>query len=444
MPTAVCLWGENPRTVLNCLILGAVSIVLAGCPRAAKLPDCLVGLKGNAGGHPVKIVHKKGGQQVLIGIDGSGSMLGFAQAGNQSVWPRVLQSISQGILINDLQPITYRIGAGVAEGPIAASITQSVDPCFFKGCAGFRQVESSLQTLWTIQSVSNQPPLRLLVSDLEVNQNDITSLLRAIQSDLDKGASVGILGLKAPFTGNVFDANAKIIHKGNVNRPLYILATGPNGQLRSVLGEIKKTLAMRGITGTEMSIIDSSESMKTIKAQWVAGVPATAARPVQRINIDGTIYRRAGNPDYQFIRLSPNATGLLVATAKKVSKGSGRPDFGIADLEYLSITGEKTQQPQGISINHIQVSGANIIVELDVDQSAVTGAYRIVIGPGNIPDQWWIDWDRPHAEKMNAGQKTEGFLNLMNTLSKEIARSSNSPPAAAMCIALDNQIKSQS
>jgi hypothetical protein len=42
------------------------------------------------------------GQQVLIGIDGSGSMLGYAQASDKNVWPRLLQSISQGILLKGL------------------------------------------------------------------------------------------------------------------------------------------------------------------------------------------------------------------------------------------------------------------------------------------------------------------------------------------------------
>jgi hypothetical protein len=75
---------------------------------------------------------------------------------------------------------------------------------------------------------------------------------------------------------------------------------------------------------------------------------------------------------------------------------------------------------------------------LDVDQSAASGLYRIIIPAGSMPEQWWVDWDRPDGDTTNVGEKTQGLLLLMTTLSRQIAGSANSPPAAAMCIALQN------
>ena len=108
---------------LGWLITGTVSIALTGC--GAKLPDCFVGLKSGGAQNQAVATEKppRVGQQVLIGIDGSGSMLGFAQASNRNVWPRLLQSISQGVLLKGFQPVTYRIGAGDAEGPVGGSVT---------------------------------------------------------------------------------------------------------------------------------------------------------------------------------------------------------------------------------------------------------------------------------------------------------------------------------
>ena len=425
---------------LRWVVPGAAILVLTGC--GANLPDCDAGLKANTAQTTSGLAKKppQTGKQVLIGIDGSGSMLGYAQAINRNVWQRLLQSISQGILLKGLQPITYRIGAGVAEGPLKGSLTQATNPCFFKGCEGFRPVASSLETLWTIQGQGNVLPLRLLVSDLEVNQNDISSLLAGVQPDLAQGASAGILGIKAPFTGDVFGANGQVIQRGNVNRPLFILATGPREQVRSVLDEVKKTLSLKGITDTRISIIDPKNSRETKLAKWIGGIPANAATSGINIRLDGQTFSPAQNPDYQFIRLNSGATGLSVATAKTLSQGTERPDFGVAELERLPIDKGQPQAAEGMHVSNIQISGSNVKVAINVDQSAASGLYRVLIPAGRMPDEWWVSWDRAEGDKANLGDKTQGLLLLMTTLSREISSAANAPPATAMCIALQNRI----
>lgn len=412
--------------------------MLTGC--GAKLPDCTTGLDKNP--EPDKAAGTKKptqvGQQAYIGIDGSGSMLGYTQPSNGNVWPRLLQSINQGILLKGLQPVTYRIGAGAAEGPLKGSVTQATNPCFFKACDGYRPVASSLETLWTIQGEGNVLPLRLLVSDLEVNQSDISSLLAGIQPDLAMGATAGILGIKAPFTGDVFGANGQVIQRGNVKRPLFILATGPKGQVRSVLDEVKKTLSLRGITDTRISIIDRSNSLETKGAKWIGGEPAKAASPDAPIRLGGQTYSPSQNTGYQFIRLNPGAKGLSVATTKMFSQGTERPDFGIADLEKLPIAHGQPQAAEGMHVNSIQISGSNVRVGINVDQSATSGLYRVVIPAGSMPEEWWVGWDRAEGDKTNVGSKTQGLLLLMTTLSRQIAGEANAPPAAALCIALQN------
>jgi hypothetical protein len=430
---------------------GATLLLLTGCVTTPTLPECTTGVKKKAGqdtaaspktappagaGKPAVI--KKASQQVFIGIDGSGSMLGYAQASNRSVWPRLLQSISQAILLKGLQPITYRIGAGAAEGPLRGSVTQATNPCFFKGCDGYRPVESSLDTLWTIQRERDVPRLRLLVSDLEVNQDDVTSLLAGIQPDLAMGASAGILGIKAPFTGNVFGASGQVIQKGNVSRPLFILATGPKEQVRSVIDEIKKTLSLKGITDTRISIIDPKSSRETKLAKWIGGVPAKAASPEANIRLEDVTYSPLNNPDYQFIRLNSGATGLSVATTKTWSEGTERQNFGIANLEKLVIPEGQPQPADGMQVSSIQISGSNVRVGIDVDESAASGLYRVVIPAGSMPEEWWLSWDRAEEDKTNVGSKTQGLLLLMTTLSRQIAGAANAPPAAALCIALQN------
>ena len=432
-------WLGKANHILRCIIPSALTFALSGCGAQPKLPDCLSGLAGGDEPNATAATKKplKIGKQVLIGIDGSGSMLGYSQA-DESIWQRFLQSINQGTLRNGLQPVTYRIGGGVAEGPIGASVTQAADPCFFKGCSGFKPVASSLETLWIIERNEKILPLRLLVSDLEVNQSDITTMLGSIRGDLAKGASAGVLGIKAPFKGDIFSTDGQIIYKGSTKRPVFILATGPKEQVKSVLNEIRKTLASKGINDARISIIEPSSDVETMKAQWVSGVPTRTATTRRKIQIGGKNYNPAQNPEYQFIRLDPGFTGISVATTKKWTEGAKRPDFGIADLERLSITGRQILIAGGMQINSIQISGLNIKVGIDIDSSVESGLYRVVIPAGSLPEKWWLEWDRPEADKNKIGEKTEGFLPLMTGLSEEIAESANSPPAAVMCIALQN------
>jgi hypothetical protein len=281
-------------------------------------------------------------------------------------------------------------------------------------------------------------PLRLLVSDLEVNHSDISSLLAGIQPDLAKGAVAGILGVKASFTGDVFGANGQVIQRGNVNRPLFILVTGPKEQVKSVLAEIGKTLSLKGITDARISIVDPRNSQGTRFAKWIGGVPAKAASPATNVRLDGQTYSPAQNTRYQFIRLNPGATGISVATTKGLSQGAERPDFGIADLQKLPIKSGQPQAAEGMQLSSIQISGSNVKVGVNVDQSAASGLYRVVIPAGSMPEEWWVGWDRAEGDKENVGSKTQGLLLLMTTLSRQIAGAANAPPAAALCIALQN------
>lgn len=431
------VWAAKVRRALLSLSPFAV-IALTGCPITVgtpkKLPDCLTGLPTEA---PKPAPTNAKNHQALIGLDGSDSMLGFAEA-KQDVWRRFLQSINQGIASNGLKPVTYRIGGGDAEGPISGWLTQGLDPCFFKGCGRYKAVTSSLATLWSVKS-KTKIPLRLLISDLEVNQNDISSLLPDIRRDIDKGASAGILGLQAPFKGNIFGADGRVLGKASTNRPVFILATGPEAEVASVLESIRKTLALKQISSakTRLSVLRRGNSNPTLTAQWIGGEPVAASTEVP-VQIGSTTYKPYDNPNYQFARMNPNMTGLSIASKKGLAKGAAREDFGIAELEELSVRDSKPQAAQGMRIANIDILGRNLTVDIDLDQSVASGSYRIVVPAGSLPEQWWLEWDRSQTDTASLGEKTEGLLDLMTTLSQEIARSSNAPPSAAMCFALQN------
>ncbi|MBC1260286.1 hypothetical protein FQK07_03215 [Synechococcus sp. BSF8S] len=408
--------------------------MLLGC--TPELPDCV-----NRGiAEPGKNVEASKGNlrtssEVLIGIDGSGSMLGHSTAADATSWRNLLQAVNLSARTQGLSPRVFRIGAGSAQDLGADRVTQATDPCFFKGCGGYPAVASSLQTLWDVQPAEGATPLRLLVSDLEVNQSDISSLIGAIRKDLAKGASAGVLALKLPFEGQVFDAQGVNIHTGKLNRPLYLLATGKPEQVRSLLSEIQKTMAQKGTTTKEISFLGGKSGPQPLMVKSAAATPTSKGASGIPVRLENITYSPSNNTDYGFVRLNPGATGLVMATITPWTGGTSRPDLGLVRLERIPLTPSGSTDPGGIRLRSMSVAGTNVRLELEITSSAPSGLLRATIPRGSLPDQWWLEWDRTDPKRSGAKEQTEGLLLLMTTLGQQIAADTPSAPAAALCVA---------
>lgn len=411
------------------------SAILLGCT-ANKLPDCVIqGVAEPVKGVPVGKASSLTTKHVLIGIDGSGSMLGHATTADASSWRNLLQAINLSAATQGLSARVFRIGAGTAQVLGAERVTQATDPCFFKGCGGYLAVASSLQALWDVEASGGGTPLRLLVSDLEVNQSDISSLISGIQKDLAKGASAGVLALKLPFEGQVFDAQGVNIHTGKLNRPLYLLATGEPDQVRTLLSEIQKTMAQKGITTKELSILGGNTGLQTLTVKSAAATPTNKGSAGVPVRLENITYSPSNNTDFGFVRLNPGATGLVLATITPWAGGTSRPDRGLVQLESIPLTPGGSNDPGGIRLRRMSVAGRNIRLELDIPSSPPSGLLRATVPRGSLPEQWWLEWDRADPKSSDAKEQTEGLLLLMTTLGQQIAAGTPGRPAAALCVA---------
>lgn len=374
-------------------------------------------------------------RELLVGIDGSGSMLGHAKAGDPSAWRSLLQSVNLAAQTLGLKAQNYRVGGGTASKLPSNSTTAANNPCFFQGCAPYPAVSSSLQTLWQIPNPGAPTALRLLISDLEVNQNDISTLVAGIKSDVGKGSSAGILALKLPFDGQVFDSQGQPMFNGSLNRPLYLLATGPLEQVKGLLDEIRKIMAQKGVQSQELSLFGDLSTARSLTGRDAMVIPPEKGAVGVPVALNGERFNPGNNPDYRFIQLKPGATGFSVRTIKPWSGGTTRPDLGLVRLERVPLTPEEGASASGVRINKMLIAGSQLRLDLDVDPSTPSGALRATVA--SLPEQWWIDWDRPTrsdnkpAEK---AQKTDGLLLLLNTLSTEIREARGAPPAARLCM----------
>ncbi len=363
-------------------------------------------------------------------------MLGHARASDASQWLSLLQSINLSTQTQGLAGRAFRIGAGTAQPLNSDSVTAARNPCFFQGCAPYPAVASSLQTLWDVEAAAGATPLRLLVSDLEVNQSDISTLISAIRKDLSKGASAGVLALKLPFEGQVFDASGKPVFSGKLNRPVYLLATGNAAQVRAVLEEIRKNMALKGVRSQELSILDAHAEPNTLTIKAATLIPQAVGRSGEPVRLGDTTYSPSSHPDYRFVKLSGASKGIALATIQPWAGGSTRPDLGLVKLERIPLSPAESTDPGGISLKSMSVAGTNLRLELEIPPTAPAGAIRATIPRGSLPEQWWIEWDKDDPKAAKAKEKTEGLLLLMTTLGQQVqARSPSKAPAAALCFA---------
>lgn len=416
-------------------------LALTGCSK--KLPPCVQveptrGAKPGVAGTskpPAPPLQRRpvAAKELLIGIDGSGSMLGHARASDPSAWLRLLQSVNLSAQTLDLQARAFRVGGGTAATLPNRSATPASNPCFFEGCAPFQPVASSLQTLWEVPAPGQSPPLRLLISDLEVNQSDISTLIAGIQNDLVKGASAGVLALKLPFAGQVFNSQGQPFYKGTLQRPVYLLATGPAEQVRSLLEEIRKNMAQKGVRSQELSLFNVVAGAPSLTAKDAKPIPAEQGAVGLPLLLGSGRFNPTSNSDYRFIQLKPGATGFSVMTIKPWSGGTSRPDLGLVRLERIPLTADESPSAGEVKIRSMLVAGSQLRLDLDVPPSTPSGALRATIPV--LPEQWWIDWDRDDPKATKAEEKTEGLLLLLTTLGSQVREGRGAAPAATLCMA---------
>ena len=370
-----------------------------------------------------------GTAQALVGIDGSGSMLGFLGTGSGE-WLSMLQALKLALTAQALPQQLFRVG-GSSATPVAG-VDAARDRCFFSGCESYGAVSSSLHTLWTLPAGPRELPLRLMLSDLEVNDTDVNDLVAAVRGDVAKGAAIGLLGVKLPFDGTIFNSQGQTIHVGRARRPLYLLATGEAARVRKLLEAVRENLSLKGVPTQDLQIsILGASGQAPLQARSAQGDPPGSVNIGVPVAVGGTLYEPSNNPDYQVLKLLPGNRGLRLSSAAEVP-GAGTP----APPGLVSITpvGAPGASSSGVSLQALQVSGTALTIGLRIDPGVNAAALRLTVPAGSLPEEWWLRWNRTDRQSPEARDQTDGLLLAMTKLGQALSPP-GSPPAAAFCVA---------
>ena len=415
-------------------------LFLTGCPTPPAPPACVVGTPTPSTALKTRWQSVPDATSLELAIDGSGSMLGFTAAGAPaSKWQTLIRAVTLSAASTNVGVETFRVGSGTIK-PLS-SWQEATTPCFYQGCDAYRPVSSSLDTVWQRPGLTKarggapaKVPLRLLITDLEANDGDITKLTAVIKQHVEEGAVIGVMALKLPFNGSVFNSNAQVIFKGKTERPMYLLATGPQRQVHKLLDEIKSNASISGIAADSIQItyLDRTISSPTQTVKVVEGIPPKKVATGLPIRLNGDTYRPGNN--YALVKLFPEAKGVSMASKKGINiSGANTAKLGLARLESI----DPKMPLNGESITGEAIVNNHLVVQLALPNPTIGNALRVSVPRGAFPQQWWVDWNRRDPEDPNSKQQTDGLLLLMSNLSKMLVEP-GSTPAVAFCLMYSN------
>lgn len=164
--------------------------------------------------------------------DGSESIAGYIDGATQSV--RALGDL-QPLLAAHAQaertPVRwFRFGQTVT--PVASGQDLASSRLYrCAGQAGCDNLESRIDVVLARMAAREGPGLDVLVSDMWLSNSAFRgsaeiALGQPIRSLLARGKSIGVVGIRAPYSGPVYDVPGVRTHRGARERPLYVILVG--------------------------------------------------------------------------------------------------------------------------------------------------------------------------------------------------------------------------
>lgn len=414
----------------------ALLAILTGCSQP-QLPDCVVGTNAPSISQMKSWGEAFPATQLDLGIDGSGSMLGLT--GNDKAmlaWKSLIKSVTLSAASNGIAVNPKRIGGGSAQ--TINNALDASDPCFFQGCGAFAPVSSSLDSLWKTPGIKpKRPPLRLLISDLEVNDGDVSNLLKSIKPHVNRGAVIGVLAIQLPFKGNVFNSQGQVIYNGNAQRPVFLLATGPRNQLHDLLTDIKGKAVISGISSNLVFItfLEDQANAPTLTVKSIRGIPLSSIFSGAPVGFSGSKFSQP-QENYELARImTPANKSIKLSSLTTTPRGTLQPDYGFIRLESIDLPGQ-VSSIQNFNIEGFEVENRQLTVQINVPNETNAAVVRAFVPRGQLPDSWWLRLNRRNESTSNPQDRSDGLLLLLSSLG-ELMVEKGASPAAALCLAFN-------
>lgn len=429
-------------------LVGMVAL-LVGCQPGPQQPECWESPSGDVassdtvgqhGGPPSDEDQGDQGEttelsRIVVGLDGSGSLLGYLQA-EDSVWIRTLQALQLLTAPQPVKTMVTRVGGPVPE-PVT-SLQTSANPCFFTGCAPFAPVSSNLPALWR-QAEPGQ--LTILVSDLEADASLTGALVQAI--DRSEPEAVGVVAVQVPFSGQVFDPfTGKPGGAMDGNRPLYLLVTGPEDGVETILRDGAGAFGQVHLEPVFSSLLPvgtgSMAFAKHLDLLDDSGQPDPSQGIVGKPVSVGSLNIRSFINNMLTVEVEPGQSRQLALSVQGVledTRGVAYPP-GQLILEHYNPNEKDWQAAQGVTAQDLRLQNGNFSATVSLDEGLPAALIRARLPAHRGVEDWWLTLSANGHGSDDAPTegRTKGLYGLLTSLQAS-RQDPDAPPAAAFCFA---------
>lgn len=402
-------------------------------------------------------------KEVRIGVDGSGSMLGYVTPG-QTTYTRAIDAVNSVVTSSLDLPIQFERVGGSATKLTYSNFQTAKTPGFYDGSRPeYPQVASQLSQFFAGHA---EGQLSLLLTDLQPSAADVTSMTREIRQFLEarSGMALAIVGIKSEFAGQVYLEEGGALQTFEYNtsgkdgqqlRPAYLVMLGPYGTVSDLIADLLEFLDPGG-ERTEVVLFSPDyliQSAAHINTNANIGLSEATQGNVIEVNTleAGGVVVDPGDLAYRLFLLRSGLESLPTYREflQGLSQGAYTPAINWQKLSYEAIATQGLTFPQPGANNPIQIENlepeANQQIQLQVtlqpnavNPQEVTLVKIQAYAQSLAVAEWWQTWDWSTRTGSQDGSKTYNLLSFLQEMSLLTLRQMDpeSRLAAELCFAV--------
>ncbi len=411
-----------------------------------------------------------------IGIDGSGSMVGFVSRSG-TLYTQAIDSLSTLIGNRNIATRYWRIGSSLetdttqAQAITTAQFLEAKFPQFYD-CkvtgSDYPCVSSTLHQIYELDGSadSNEDPVaqtedaaidevvdsekvvKILITDLEPNQSAIAELSSRVSQELQKNQDYKavLVGVRSEFNGNVFSAETGQVVIGDYStndtnvtesgRPFYLVMTGPEKALDEIINsfnnlplDVSEAFRVTSFASSDIDVItlDKTSVPDPVNECTIQRGNIGRQRPPKEQANQWLILEQRGCQEETETVVdiwSEPSTSLLGAAIRPEQLIASNP---ILNVEAVNVQGDRL----------------NVQTRINAGEGSRRGetAY-LTLSQRDLDEAVWADWNSTAANPN--GAKTQNLLLFVYGLReavKGMALQNTDPDTGTAQVLSDNAVK---
>ena len=130
------------------------------------------------------------------------------------------------------------------------------------------------------------------------------------------------------------------------------------------------------------------------------------------IRLGGTTYSPAQNPDYQFARIFDGAKSIILSSSSSTTSAKWTSnDLGLIQIEGIRLP-DFDPDLGNTSVDGFAINSSSLKAKINLEPTSTALALRASVPRGQLPEPWWLDWNRSPRDAESPENQTDGLMLL--------------------------------